>query len=65
MKYVVDHGDGRKRVVEADFYNYWPEKPYVTFWKSVRGKDSVVATIRLEESTTVRPARSTLLPGRS
>jgi hypothetical protein len=55
MTYVVDHGGGRARLVNADFYNYWPGKPYVTFWKHVRGKDVVVATIRLEPATTIRP----------
>jgi hypothetical protein len=55
VTYVVDHGDGRKRRVSADFYNYWPDRPYVTFWASSRGKDVVVATIRLEAGTTVRP----------
>ena len=55
MTYVVDHGGGRARLVNADFYNYWPDQPYVTFWKHVRGKDVVVATIRLEPTTAIRP----------
>ncbi|HEX2295611.1 MAG TPA: hypothetical protein VHN37_09920 [Actinomycetota bacterium] len=55
VTYVVDHGGGRASLVNADFYNYWPGKPYVTFWKHVRGADVVVATIRLEAATTVRP----------
>lgn len=55
MTYVVDHGGRRVGVVTADFYNYWPDKPYVTFWKSARGKDVPVATIRLETATSIRP----------
>ena len=55
MTYVVDHGGGRARLVNADFYNYWPDKPVVTFWKNVRGRDVVVATIRLEPTTAIRP----------
>ncbi|MDQ4124665.1 MAG: hypothetical protein M3134_03555 [Actinomycetota bacterium] len=55
MTYVVDHGGGRARLVTADFYNCWPDKPYVTFWQSVRGKDVPVATIRLEQATSIRP----------
>lgn len=55
MKYVVDDGGRRARLVNADFYNYWPKKPFVTFWKSVRGKDVVVATIPLGPDTKVRP----------
>jgi hypothetical protein len=55
MTYVVDHGGGRARLVNADFYNYWQGKPYVTFWKHVRGRDVVVTTVRLEPSTAIRP----------
>ena len=55
MTYVVDHGEGRARLVNADFYNYWPGKPYVTFWQNVRGADVAVATIRLEAETKIRP----------
>lgn len=55
MTYVVDHGGGRASLVTADFYNYWPGKPYVTFWANVRGKDVPVTTIRLEPTTAIRP----------
>jgi hypothetical protein len=55
MTYVVDHGGGRTRLVNADFYNYWPGKSAVTFWMNVRGRDVVVATIRLEPATAIRP----------
>jgi hypothetical protein len=55
MTYVVDHGGGRAHVVNADFYNYWTGKPYATFWATVRGRDRVVETIRLEATTTIRP----------
>lgn len=56
MTYVVDHGVGRPRFVRADFYNYWPGKPYVTFWAHKRGTDVVVATIKLQPATTIRPS---------
>ena len=55
VTYVVDHGGGRAHLVNADFYNYWPDKPYATFWASVRGRDRVVQTVLLEPSTTIRP----------
>ncbi|MDQ3983260.1 MAG: hypothetical protein M3271_11325 [Actinomycetota bacterium] len=55
MTYVVDHGGGRARLVNADFYNYWPDKPYATFWKHVRGRDVVVTTVKLEPTTAIRP----------
>lgn len=55
MTYVVDYGGDRARIVNADFYNYWGDRPFVTFWKSVRGKDVPVATLRLEATTTIRP----------
>ena len=55
MMYLVDHGGGRARIVTADFYNYWADKPYVTFWKHVRGEDVPVATVRLRENTAIRP----------
>lgn len=55
MTYLVDHGGGRTRLVTADFYNYWGDKPYVTFWKRRRGKEVPVATILLEETTAIRP----------
>jgi hypothetical protein len=55
VTYVVDHGEGRATLVTADFYNYWPNKPYVTFWANVRGKDVPVSTIRLEPATAIRP----------
>lgn len=55
MRYLVSHGGGRARLVDADFYNYWQGKPYVTFWKHVRGKDVPVATIKLEPTTAIRP----------
>ncbi len=55
MTYVVYHGGGRTRPVTADFYNYWQDKPYVTFWRNVRGRDVPVATIRLGPATAIRP----------
>ena len=55
MTYVVDHGGGPARYVTADFYNYWPGEPYVTFWQNVRGKDVPVATVRLTPATAIRP----------
>lgn len=55
MTYVVTTGGGRSRLVTADFYNYWPGKPFVTFWANVNGKDVVVETIRLEPGTAIRP----------
>jgi hypothetical protein len=55
VTYVVDHGGGRAQLVNADFYNYWAGKPYVTFWLNVRGRDVVVETIRLESATSIRP----------
>ncbi len=55
MTYVVDHGGGRAHLVNADFYNYWGDKPYATFWMNVRGRDVVVTTVRLESATTIRP----------
>lgn len=55
MTYVVDHGGGRAQLVNAQYYNYWGDKPYVTFWQNVRGRDVVVTTIRLEAGTQIRP----------
>ncbi|MFN2588173.1 MAG: hypothetical protein ABR613_08650 [Actinomycetota bacterium] len=55
MTYVVDHGGGRAHLVTADFYNYWPDEPYVTFWINIRGRDRVVKTVRLEANTKIRP----------
>ncbi|HYP22482.1 MAG TPA: hypothetical protein VEV43_02815 [Actinomycetota bacterium] len=54
MTYVVADG-GRTRLVTADFYNYWADKPYATFWRTVRGRDVPVETIRLGPTTSIRP----------
>lgn len=55
MTYVVADGGGRARLVTADFYNYWTDAPYATFWQNVRGKDVPVETIRLGPTTSIRP----------
>lgn len=55
MTYVVDHGGGRAQLVNADYYNYWGGKPFVTFWQNIKGKDVVVTTVRLEPATKIRP----------
>lgn len=55
MTYVVYQSSGRSRSVTADFYNYWQDKPYVTFWRNVKGRDVPVATLRLDAATKIRP----------